>query len=286
MVQFGEIIEATVTDENGSNYFAQSNGFTYMIPKKSIEDTLEKKEVVEGLIYQDKDGTDILQIELPDIRPGIFGWGKVIQSIPSLGIFVDVGLINKDIVVSLDDLPEDDRKWPRYGDKLYLTYRVDDKNRFWGVLAQAEDYKNIKRKAPSRMMNQEVSATVINDKGVGVQALSVEGFEIFVHQSEMDHKLRVGELVQLRIIHVHDDGTLNGSSKPRAFEALDDDSEMIYAVLSRTAEKFLPLHDKSDPEEIKEYLGLSKSQFKRAVGRLMKNNRVRQEKNKGIFIIE
>ena len=59
---------------------------------------------------------------------------------------------------------------------------------------------------------------------------------------------------------------------------------MIYAVLSKTPDKFLPLHDKSDPEEIKNYLGLSKSQFKRAVGRLMKNGRVTQEKEKGIFL--
>lgn len=284
MVQYGEIIEANIINENDASYFAQADGMTFTIPKNSIEDSLEKGEVVEGLVYQDKDGTNILQIDLPDIRPGYYGWGKVIQSIPSLGIFVDVGLINKDIVVSLDDLPEDDRRWPRHGDKLYLTYRIDSKDRFWGELAQEEDYKSLKRKAPARMMNQEVSATVISDKGVGVQALSVEGYEVFVHQSEMDHKLRVGELVQLRIIHVHPDGKLNGSSKARAYELLDEDSEMIYAVLTRTADKFLPLHDKSDPEEIKEYLGLSKSQFKRAVGRLMKNNRVRQEKNVGIFI--
>ena len=286
MVQFGNIIEANVIDDNDQNYFAQADGNTFVIPKNSIDTNLEKGETVEGLIYEDKDGTNIMQVELPDIRPGIFGWGKVIQAIPSLGIFVDVGLINKDIVVSLDDLPEDDRKWPRHGDKLYLTYRVDNKKRFWGVLAQEEDYNQLKRKAPARMMNQEVSATVISDKGVGIQALSIEGFEIFVHQSEMDYRLRVGESVQLRIVHVHPDGSLNGSSKPRAFEVLDEDSEMIYAVLTRTADKFLPLHDKSDPEEIKEYLGLSKKQFKRAVGRLMKNNRVRQEANKGIYIID
>lgn len=284
MIQFGEIIEAKIIDENELNYFAQKDGVTFTIPKKSIEETLEIGEIVEGLIYQDKDETNILQMELPDIRPGYFGWGRVIQSIYSLGIFVDVGLINKDIVVSLDDLPEDSNKWPRHGDKLYLTYQVDNKDRFWGVLAQQEDYDKLKRKAPARMMNQDVSATVVSDKGVGVQALSVEGFEIFIHESEMEHRLRVGESVQLRIIHAHKDGTLNGSARPRSFEALDDDSEMIYAVLSKTSDKFLPLHDKSDPEDIKDYLGLSKSQFKRAVGRLMKNGRVTQEKNKGIFI--
>lgn len=284
MVQFGEIIEAKIIDENDLSYFAQKDGITFNIPKDSTDETYENGQIVEGLIYQDKDETNILQVELPDIRPGYYGWGRVIQSIHSLGIFVDVGLINKDVVVSLDDLPEDNKKWPRHGDKLYLTYQVDNKDRFWGVLAQEEDFNKLKRKAPARMMNQEVSATVISNKGVGVQAISVEGFEIFVHESEMEHRLRVGEPVQLRIIHVHKDGTLNGSAKPRAFEALDDDSEMIYAVLSKTPDKFLPLHDKSDPEEIKNYLGLSKSQFKRAVGRLMKNGRVTQEKEKGIFL--
>lgn len=286
MIQFGEIIEATVINENDDSYFAQQDGVTFTIPKNSIEEELGKGEIVEGLIYQDKDNNNIMQLDLPDIRPGYFGWGKVVQAIFSLGIFVDVGLINKDIVVSLDDLPEDDRKWPRHGDKLYVTYRVDNKNRFWGEIAHQEEFDKIKRKAPARMMNQDVSATVISDKGVGVQAMSVEGYEIFIHESEMDHKLRVGESVQLRIIHAHKDGTLNGSAKPRSFEALDDDSEMIYAILTRTPDNYLPFHDKSDADEIKEYFGLSKSQFKRAVGRLMKNGRIRQEKNDGIYLTE
>lgn len=286
MTQFGDIIEAKVINENESSYFVQDNGVTYTIPKNSIDETLEKGEIVEGMVYQDKDETNIMQLDLPDIRPGYYGWGKVIQSIHGLGIFVDIGLINKDIVISLDDLPEDERKWPRYGDKLYLTYQIDKKNRFWGVLAQNEDYDALKRKAPARLMNQEVSATVISDKGVGVQALTVEGYEVFIHESEMDHRLRVGETIALRIIHVHKDGTLNGSTKPRAFEALDDDAEMIYAILSKAPNNYLPYHDKSSPEDIKTYFGLSKKQFKRAVGRLMKEGRIDQEKDEGIFIKE
>lgn len=76
MVQFGEIIEAKIIDENDLNYFAQKDGITFTIPKDSTEETYENGEIVEGLIYQDKDETNILQVELPDIRPGYYGWGK------------------------------------------------------------------------------------------------------------------------------------------------------------------------------------------------------------------
>ena len=37
---------------------------------------------------------------------------------------------------------------------------------------------------------------------------------------------------------------------------------------------FLPYHDKSHPDEIREEFGMSKNEFKRAIGRLYKNRQI------------
>ena len=60
---------------------------------------------------------------------------------------------------------------------------------------------------------------------------------------------------------------------------MEEDSEMVYAVI-KSYKGVLPFTDKADPELIKQEFGLSKNAFKRAVGRLLKEGRIKiSEKN-------
>ena len=63
---------------------------------------------------------------------------------------------------------------------------------------------------------------------------------------------------------------------PRAHEAIEDDAGMLLAILERTRTGSFPYTDKSDPEEIKERFGISKGQFKRALGNLMRQRKIVQ----------
>lgn len=58
-----------------------------------------------------------------------------------LGVFVDTGIPNKEIVVSLDVLPEMKELWPKKGDKLYIRLEVDKKDRIWGIPAEPEVFQ-------------------------------------------------------------------------------------------------------------------------------------------------
>src|SRR5699024_10675967 len=82
-----------------------------------------------------------------------------------------------------------------------------------------------------------------------------------------------------RVIGVREDGVLYISLLPRAYEVLDDDASMIFTLLKRAPDHRLPYHDKSDPDDIRQYFGISKGQFKRAVGRLMKHRLLLQDKD-------
>lgn len=287
MDQYGSIVTAKVTDENQEYYFAQYQGKTYAVNKQELaaDERLEIGEAIEGMIYEDKDKQAILQVNLPDIRPGYYGWGQVVAVRTDLGVFVDVGLINKEVVVSLDDLPDSKDHWPRKGDRVYLTYTIDRKNRFWGQLASQEDLMAITKSAPPRLMNQDVVATITHLKIEGVQLITQEGFRAFIHESEWILAPRLGQEVAARVIKVQPDGSLNLSMKPRAHEAIEDDATMILRLLTKSPQGFLPLHDKSDPEAIKMQLGISKAQFKRAVGSLLKNRQIRQVKGEGVYLL-
>jgi len=80
-----------------------------------------------------------------------------------------------------------------------------------------------------------------------------------------------------RVIGIRPDGVLNVSLKPRAHEAISDDAAMIIAFLERAPENQMHYTDKSSPEEITQMFGISKGQFKRALGTLMKQRRIEQK---------
>lgn len=286
MVKYGEIVTAIITDENEKEYYVQSQGVTFALAKADVEEQLKHGEEVEGMIYETQTGKKVIQIDLPDIRPGYYGWGTVISSRKDLGVFVDVGLNHKEVVVSLDDLPLSTHLWPKKGDRLYLTYSVDDRNRFWGHMADNEKIAELFVKAPTRLKNQDITATVYQVKMAGSLIITEEGFSAFLHESERQTEPRLGQVLQGRVVGVRQDGGINISLNPRAHEAIDDDAKMLIAVLQKMPKGFLPLHDKADPNEIKLQLGISKAQFKRAVGSLLKNNLIKQVKGEGIYLLE
>lgn len=281
-----EKVEGKVFDENEEVYLIQADGITYQAQKALIEEPLEMGATLTGFIYEDRNETKRFQYPLPQIIEGGYTWGTITGVLHRLGVFVDVGLINKEIVISLDDLPEDTAEWPRDGDQLYLSLEIDHKDRYWGKIASREELKEIEITAPPRLMNQDIEVIILENKGIGYNGISVEGFITFIHESEVTEPLRLGQKVQARVVDVHHDGRINVSMRPRAHEVIDEDAQMLMVMLERSPGGFLPLHDKSDPDEIRDRLGISKKQFKRALGSLLKNGQARQVIQEGIYLVD
>ncbi|MHD0284302.1 CvfB family protein [Weissella tructae] len=281
----GEIITATVTDENELDYFAQVDGVTYAIDKRELEKPLNIGGKVSGFAYENDRHQLQITKNIPDVRLGHYAWGTVTDIRRDLGVFVDIGLPNKDLAVSLDELPTIKELWPQRGDKLMVTLRIDKKDRLWAELGSGEVMKAIRVPAKPFMRNQNVKATVYRLKMVGTLVIT-EHYQLgFIHPSERNREPRLGEEVDVRVIGVREDGNLNLSMRPRNLEALGEDAQMILTLLERSATKTLPFNDKSEPKAISRYFGMSKSQFKRAVGTLYKQRKLTQDED-GLHLVE
>lgn len=273
----GHQITAQVMDENEEYVFAQAEGLTFRLAKKELLKLPKLGANVTGFAYENEDH----QLQLTKIVPKIgidrYAWGEVVNVNRSLGVFVDIGLPNKDVAVSLDELSELTNLWPQKGDRLMIGLKVDSKGRLWGDLASEEMIHAVSVKAENKLKNKDVTATVYRLKIVGSYVITTDYNLGFIHPTERDEEPRLGQVVHARVIGVRDDGTLNLSLKPRAYEAISDDAQMLLAALQHSADKTLPFTDKSTPDEIKAYFGISKGQFKRAVGHLMKAGLVQQK---------
>lgn len=267
-------ITAIVTDTNEKEAFVQKSGITY---KVISNDEVNVGDTIKGFVYIDKQDQKVFTTEVPEINKETFGWGTVVKVNRKLGVFVDINWQDKDVVVSMDDLPAEGRLWPKDGDKLYLSIKVDDKDRIWGNLADEEKFFEDYVEGTKQMHNQDVKGITFHLKKSGTYAITEDKHILFVHPSERDEEPRLGQEITGRVIGLREDGVLYTSMQPRAHEVIDDDALMLLEMLKRSEDHHIPFHNKTDPERIKTQFGISKGQFKRAVGRLMKNGLVTQD---------
>ncbi|WP_086444432.1 CvfB family protein [Candidatus Enterococcus lemimoniae] len=270
-----QIFTALVIDENESHYFLQKNGITLRLSKE--EGSHEIGEAVEGFGYMNQKQEPEMTTMIPTARIGQYAFGTVTGTRRDLGAFVDIGLKDKDVVVSLDELPVMRELWPKKGDQLMIALKVDNKERIWGELADEKIFKAMAKPGTEELKNENISGIVYRLKMIGSFVLTDDFYIAFIHPSERYQEPRLGERVNGRVIGVRPDGTLNISLKPRGYEAISDDAAMILTFLERSADHKIPFTDKSNPEEIMQTFGISKAQFKRAIGNLLKQGKITQE---------
>lgn len=279
----GEIRTGKITDSNAEAYFVQIDGLTFKLKKEEItqEETPEIGGQITGFIYDNQKHEREMTQFLPFAQADQYGWATVTRVQRGLGVFLDIGLPDKDIVMSLDDLPLDPARWPQKDDRLLVRLETDDKDRIWAKAADENIFEQIAVRFPNNLVNKNLLARVYSSKSLGSFVLTNDYYLGFIHESQMQQPLRLGEEVKARVIGVSQYGRLNMSVLPRAFEEIDDDAAMIMMSLRRRGDKTLAFSDKSDAQAIKDYFGISKSAFKRALGNLIKRGLVSQDKEAG-----
>lgn len=271
----GQVANLTVSREASFGYFLSDGNEDVLLHKNETKKEYEIGENVEVFLFTDSQGRITASTFIPEIAVGQYGWVKVSDVKPGIGVFLDIGL-TKDILLGEDDLPAHRSVWPVVGDMLYITLRAARNNLLYARLASDQVIQSISTKATRNDFNKNVQGHIYRTAKVGSWIYTIEGYKGFIHESQRQEEPRLGEKVEGRIIDVKEDGTINVSLLARKEVALDKDAEMVFEYLiSRNGA--MPYSDKSMPEEIEERFHLSKGAFKRALGSLMKQGKVYQE---------
>jgi len=271
----GQVTTLTVARKAAFGYFLTDGTEDVLLHKNEVHEELEDGEQVEVFLYVDSQGRTSASTTIPEIAVGRYVWVKVTDVNPEIGVFLNIG-IQKDILLGADDLPVHKSVWPKIGDLVCITLRVNRNYLLYARLASDQVIQSISVKATRNDFNKNVQGHIYRTAKVGSWIYTIEGFKGFIHESQRLQEPRLGEMVEGRIIDIKEDGTINVSLLARKEESLDLDSERIFEYLmSRNGA--MPYSDKSMPEEIQVRFGLSKGAFKRALGKLMKDGKVYQE---------
>ena len=106
----------------------------------------------------------------------------------------------------------------------------------------------------------------MSDTGEGIG--KTDGFIWFVKDAV------IGDVVEARVTKLREDGKLDLCPREKAYLQMDADSELVLKVIDEF-DGVLPFNDKASPETIKREFHMSKNAFKRAVGHLLKEGKIK-----------
>jgi uncharacterized protein len=271
----GHTVTLTVARKAEFGYFLTDGNDDVLLHINEADRDYEVDETVEVFLYVDSEGRTSASTTIPEIAIGKYAWLKVVDSNPNVGVFLDIGL-KKDLLLGIDDLPVHKSVWPKAGDLVYVTLRVNNNYLLYARLATDPVIESISTKATRTDFNKNIQGHIYRTAKVGSWIYTIEGYKGFIHESQRQQEPRLGQMVEGRIIDVKEDGTVNVSLLARKQDTQDLEAERVFEYLmSRNGA--MPFNDKSMPEEIQERFQSSKGAFKRALGKLMKEGRVYQE---------
>jgi predicted RNA-binding protein (virulence factor B family) len=117
---------------------------------------------------------------------------------------------------------------------------------------------------------QEILICDVTD--LGVKVIVADKYHGMIFQNDISKPIRRGQRVTGYIYNIREDGKVDVRLEPTGFIRYTEAMDAIMETL--TLKKVLPLSDSSDPNVIREVMGMSKKTFKQAIGQLYKANKI------------
>ena len=247
-------------------YLAQNEGDkdAVLLPRKQVPEGLKAGGELDVFVYLDSSDRPIATVHQPLITLGEIAKLKV-ASVGSIGAFMDWGL-EKDILMPFKEMVGKVREGQEY-----LVYMYMDKSNRPCVTMRLYDY--LSTASPYEKGNEVEGYVYQINEQLGAFVAVANQYQGLIPKQELHRKLRVGDVLTLRVSEVRNDGKLNLSIGKVAHQQMKEDSELVYQRIL-AYDGVLPFTDKASPEIIEREMGLSKNAFKRAVGRLLKEGRI------------
>ncbi len=268
MIELGKMQELVVAREKSFGVFLSEAGddeAAVLLPKKQVPEGTKIGDKLTVFIYRDSSDRLIATTRRPLLAVGEVGVLRV-KEVGKIGAFLDMGL-EKDLL-----LPFKEQNHPvQAGEECLVAVYRDKSSR---LAATMNVYRYMSGDSPYKK-DDKVTGTVyeINER-LGAFVAVDNRYYGMIPEKELYGGIRPGDVVEARVLKVRPDGKLDLSPREKSYIQLDTDAQLVWeAVEARGG--VLPFTDKASPEKIREEFCLSKNAFKRAVGHLLKEGKIR-----------
>ncbi len=263
MFEIGRInrLKVEFIDDRGAWF--HSGDYRALLPKKEVPAGTAPADRLEVFVSLNSTGLPMATLSRPAAQVGEFALLQV-SEVTKHGAFLDWGL-PKELLVPFSEQPERLRAGRRYLVRLFL----DDRGR---VVASARIDKWLESEAIELREGDSVALQLWDFTDLGAKVIIDNRYGGLLYRDELHPGMHRGDRFAGYVRRVREDGKVDVTLRKAGREAVEDAKQKLLSAIP--GDGFLPLNDRSSPQEIEAVLGMSKKTFKKAVGGLYKQGRI------------
>ncbi|GAA0077727.1 S1 RNA-binding domain-containing protein [Clostridium sp. CTA-5] len=272
MILIGDYNDLKVSKKVDFGYYLSDEfGDEVLLPKGSLNGkSVKEGESLTVFVYRDSKDRLISTLKTPKLTIGNIGYLEVVGQ-SKIGAFADFGL-ERDVFIPLKE-----QTFKLKTGKKYLFYMYLDKTDRLALTAKIDEYLET-TEAETFKVSDEVDAIVYDTCSNGTLNVAIDKkYRGLILENEHFEYIYPGEEIKARVKKIYDDGTLGLTTRRKRLDERDVLSEKILQYLRENG-GFMAFNDKSSPEDIKKTFNTSKNYFKIALGGLMKQKLIAQDK--------
>jgi hypothetical protein len=250
-------------------YLGDDQDNDVLLPGKYITDDMKEGELITVFLYKDSEDRIVATTETPLITMGGFNFLKVIE-VTAFGAFLDWGL-EKDLMVPFKEQNQLMEEGKYYLVTLQLDSLTDR------LFASTKVNRYFTECTDQDIINEEVDILIGDTTDLGVKVIVNDMYIGIIFKNDVSKSFRRGAYTKGYIYNIREDGKVDVRFEKAGFVKFDEAAERILELVKER--KVIYLSDKSDPDEIREQVGMSKKTFKQAIGKLYKAHMINISEN-------
>jgi len=266
MIRLGEYNTLEILRETDPGlYLGDTEENVVLLPHRYKPENFNIGDMLEVFVYLDYEERPVATTLTPHVLLNDFGYLHC-SDVNEFGAFMDWG-VQKQLFV-----PFKEQARPMKVGNWYIVYLSMDEqtNRLVGS-SKTNKYLNNDSVTLQKFDEIAIMVTHITDLGANVIVNGKHKGLIFINDIFED--IRTGDTMKAYVKGVREDNKIDVVLQSPGYRSIEPNANFILDEL-KAAGGFMPLHDKSDPQDIKNELGMSKKSFKKAIGTLYKDKQI------------
>lgn len=263
----GKIQTLTVLRKTIHGAFLEIDEEEVLLPKKFVKRELNAGDQVKVFLYTDSEDRIVATTHTPKITLNTFAVLEV-TDLTKHGAFLDWGL-EKDLFLPYGE----QEKRVEVGDKVVVRLCLDKET---DRLYASSKIGRFTKTPPSFKKGEEVDLLIGRKSELGYQVIINDRHVGLLYFNKIFQKIKMGDCVKGYIDQVREDGKIDIGLQKHGYDQIVDAQQVILAKL-KESKGVLPFTDKSDPKAIEKAFSMSKNTFKKSIGALYKQRKIRIE---------
>lgn len=235
-----------------------------LLPRRQVPAGTGMGDEIEVFVYRDSKDRVIATVKEPLLKMGEVA-RLTVAEVNKYGAFLDWGL-EKDLFLPF----KQQTAKVRPGDRPLVSLYLDKSSR---LCATMNVYPYLSTDSPYSKDDRVTGCVYETSPEFGAFVAVDDKYSALIPKKELYGEIKIGDTITGRVTAVKEDGKLDLSIREKAYLQIESDAEKVMEVID-SFDGVLPFNDKAAPEVIRREMQMSKNEFKRAVGHLLKAGRI------------